>query len=180
MSDSLWLHGLYSPWNSPGQNTGVRSLSLLQWIFLTKESNRDLLHCRWILYQLSHEGSPSYTHLYKVQNYREITFRAISISGAAWENILFLSPSSILLLLILLLLFCPIFQEPSPKCWPLLVQHSQPVLYLFSENNSGLCFQKYLELMILKVLYEMWSFKTPGSVQIAISWLSRKKSYDLL
>ena len=34
------------------------SLSLLQGIFLTKELNRDLLHCRWILYQLSYQGSP--------------------------------------------------------------------------------------------------------------------------
>ena len=32
MSDSLQLHELYSPWNSPGQNTGVGSLSLLQGI----------------------------------------------------------------------------------------------------------------------------------------------------
>ena len=37
MSDSLWPHGLYSPWNSPGQNTGVGSLSLLQQIFRTQE-----------------------------------------------------------------------------------------------------------------------------------------------
>ena len=48
-----------SPWNSPGQNTGVGSLSLLQWIFPTQELNRDLLHCRRILYQLSYQGSPS-------------------------------------------------------------------------------------------------------------------------
>ena len=40
------------------QNTGVGSLSLLQWIFLTQESNWGLLHCRWILYQLSYQGSP--------------------------------------------------------------------------------------------------------------------------
>ena len=33
------------------------SLSLLQWIFPTQESNQGLLHCRWILYQLSYEGS---------------------------------------------------------------------------------------------------------------------------
>ena len=33
LSDSLRPHGLYSPWNSPGQNTGVSSLSLLQGIF---------------------------------------------------------------------------------------------------------------------------------------------------
>ena len=56
MSDFLWLHGLYRPWNSPGQNTGVGSLSLLQGIFLTQESNWGLLHCRWILYQLSYQG----------------------------------------------------------------------------------------------------------------------------
>ena len=55
---TLQPHGLYSPWNSPGQITGVGSLSLLQWIFLTQESNQSLLHCRWILYQLSYEGSP--------------------------------------------------------------------------------------------------------------------------
>ena len=40
MSNSLRPHGLYSPWNSPGQNTGVGSLSLLQQIFQIKESNR--------------------------------------------------------------------------------------------------------------------------------------------
>ena len=58
VSDSLRPHGLYSPWDSLGQNTGVGSLSLLQGIFPTQGSNRGLLHCRWILYQLSHRGSP--------------------------------------------------------------------------------------------------------------------------
>ena len=57
--DSLWPHGLYSPWNSPGQDTGVGNLSLLQWIILTQESNWGLLHCRQILYQLSYQGSPA-------------------------------------------------------------------------------------------------------------------------
>ena len=57
-SNSLWPHGLYSPWNSPGQNTGVDSLSLLQGIFPTQESNWDLLNCRRILYQLSYQESP--------------------------------------------------------------------------------------------------------------------------
>ena len=51
-------HGLYSPWNSPGQNIGVGSLSLLQGIFPTQGSNPGLLHCRWILYQLRHKGNP--------------------------------------------------------------------------------------------------------------------------
>ena len=58
MFDSLWPHGLYSPWNSPGQNTEVGSLSLLQGIFPTQGCNPGLPHCRWILYQLSHKGSP--------------------------------------------------------------------------------------------------------------------------
>ena len=43
------------------QNTGVGSLSHLQWIFPTQELNRGLLHCRRILYQLSYEGSPILT-----------------------------------------------------------------------------------------------------------------------
>ena len=60
VSDSLGPHGLYSPWNSPGQNTGVDSLSLLQRIFSTQGSNPGLLHCRWILYQLGHKGSPKH------------------------------------------------------------------------------------------------------------------------
>ena len=47
------LRCLYRPWSFPGQNTGVGSLSLLQGIFPTQESNPVLLHCRWILYQLS-------------------------------------------------------------------------------------------------------------------------------
>ena len=51
----VWLFA--TPW-TPGQNTGLGSLSLLQQIFLTQESNWGLLHCRWILYQLSYHGSP--------------------------------------------------------------------------------------------------------------------------
>ena len=46
VSDSLGSHGLYSPWNSPGQNTGMCSLSLLQRIFPTPRSNPGLPHCR--------------------------------------------------------------------------------------------------------------------------------------
>ena len=56
VSDSL--QPLYSPRNSPGQNTGVGSCSLLQGIFPTQGSNPGLPHCRQILYQLSHQGSP--------------------------------------------------------------------------------------------------------------------------
>ena len=48
----------YSTWNSPGQNTRVDSLSLLWGIFPTQALNPALPHCRQILYQLSHKGSP--------------------------------------------------------------------------------------------------------------------------
>ena len=99
MSNSLQPCGLYSSWNSPGQNTGVGSLSLLQGIFPTQRSNpglpslqedslpaepqgkpkntglgslsllqqifltqklkRGLLHCSWILYQVSYHKTYS-------------------------------------------------------------------------------------------------------------------------
>ena len=58
VSDAPRPRGLFSRWNSPGQKTGVGSLSLLQRIFPTQGSNPGLPHCRQILYQLSHKGSP--------------------------------------------------------------------------------------------------------------------------
>ena len=42
------------------KNTGEGSLSILQQIFPTQESNQSLLHCRQILYQLSYQGSPDF------------------------------------------------------------------------------------------------------------------------
>ena len=108
MSDSLQPHGLYSPWNFLGQNTGVSSLfpvqgdlpnpgieprspalqvdsspaeplgkpkntevgslSLLQGILLTQESNWGLPQCRQIHYQLSYQGSPG-SKEYRLQNW---------------------------------------------------------------------------------------------------------------
>ena len=56
VSDSLQPHGVYGPWNSPVQNTGVGSLALLQGIFPTQGSNPGLPHFRCILNQLSHKG----------------------------------------------------------------------------------------------------------------------------
>ena len=44
--------------DSPGKNTGVGCYALLQGIFPTQGSNLGLPHCRWILYHLSHQGSP--------------------------------------------------------------------------------------------------------------------------
>ena len=64
VSDSLWPHGLlptrlFCSWDFPGKNTGVGHHSLLQRIFTIQESNPSSLHCRWILYHLSHQGSPN-------------------------------------------------------------------------------------------------------------------------
>ena len=47
--------------DSPGNNTGVGYHALLQGIFPTQGLNPGLLHCRQILYNLSHQGSPSCT-----------------------------------------------------------------------------------------------------------------------
>ena len=66
MSDSLQPHGLYSPWNSPGENNGVGSRSLLKGVVPAQGSNPGLLHCRQILYQLSHQGSHIYIYIYNI------------------------------------------------------------------------------------------------------------------
>ena len=64
---TLRPHGLWSPWNSPSQNTGVGSLSLLQGIFPTQGSNPGLLHCRQIFFyqpqHLCNYGANSTGHL---------------------------------------------------------------------------------------------------------------------
>ena len=63
MSDSfetlLQPTRLLCPRDSPGKDTGAGCHFLLQKLFLTQGSNLRLLHCRWILYHLRHQGSPS-------------------------------------------------------------------------------------------------------------------------
>ena len=61
VSNSLPPQGLYSPWNSPGLNTGVGSFSLLQGIFPTQGSNSGLSHSRWILLPAEPQGKPKNT-----------------------------------------------------------------------------------------------------------------------
>ena len=58
MSNPLWPHGL---WNSPDQNTGMSSRSLLQGIFTTQGLNPGLLCFRQIIYHQSHQGNPTNT-----------------------------------------------------------------------------------------------------------------------
>ena len=77
---SIW--GLYSPWNSLGQNTGMlRSCSFLQEIFPTHESNPDLPQCMWVLYQLSHQGSPN-TRTGRVKNKSMVKLTAMAV----WQD----------------------------------------------------------------------------------------------
>ena len=58
---SLWADSLPAEPQGKPKNTGVGSPSLLQRLFLTQEPSWGLQHCRWILYQLSYEGSPNVT-----------------------------------------------------------------------------------------------------------------------
>ena len=61
VSNSLWPNGLYSPWNSPGQNTGVGSHSLLHGIMPTQGLNPGLPHCRQISLPAEPPGKPKNT-----------------------------------------------------------------------------------------------------------------------
>ena len=71
-SSTLQAGSLPAELQGKPQNTEVGSLSLLQGIFLTQESNWNLLHCRQILYQLSYQKDPppkkkkksGYTYMY--------------------------------------------------------------------------------------------------------------------
>ena len=56
--NGLWPAKLLCLWISPGKNIGIGCLFLLQGIFPTQGSNPGLPHCRRILYQMSHKGSP--------------------------------------------------------------------------------------------------------------------------
>ena len=75
----LQLDRFLCPWNSPGKNAGVGGHSLLQGIFPTQGLNPHILHCRQILYHLSHQGS---FHLVELKYTREIVGWLKSVSGA--------------------------------------------------------------------------------------------------
>ena len=83
VSDSLRPYGLQSarllcPWDSPGKKTGVGCHALFQGIFPTQGSNPGLLHCRWILYCLNHQGSPPYHASSKLEDLSHFDF------GGSW------------------------------------------------------------------------------------------------
>ena len=63
-----WTVACQAPWDSPGKNSGMGCHSLLQGIFPTQGSNQGLLHCKQILYHLSHQGSPKLLQFSSVQS----------------------------------------------------------------------------------------------------------------
>ena len=73
------------------KNTGVGSLCLLQRIFLTQVSNLGLLHCRWILYQLSYQGNLEE----EPQHLPKTTLPLLSSSGSSLPAIWRKKPLSI-------------------------------------------------------------------------------------
>ena len=92
----------FLPAEPPGnpKNTGVGSLFLLQWIFLIRESNWDLLHCRQILYQLSYQGTKRYIQKLihfsiKIKVFLKIKIflrEASSLKSEHWLSMLIQSP----------------------------------------------------------------------------------------
>ena len=86
-SPALQVDSLPSEPLGKPKNTGMVSLSLLQWIFLTQESNWGLLHCRWILYQLSYQGSPTKTLIANI--YWMLTLSPV-LCQALWLSVLIL------------------------------------------------------------------------------------------
>ena len=85
-SPSLQVDSLLAEPQGEPKNTGVGSLSLLQRIFPTRESNWGLLHCRQILYQLIFQGN-----LGKVQM-SGCDLQVPSQSGLSWSVVSFPAP----------------------------------------------------------------------------------------
>ena len=79
MSDSWQSHELYSPWNSPGQNTGVGGLFLLQGIFPTQGSNPGFPHCRRILYQLGYKVGPNYCTVALISHSSKVMLKILQV-----------------------------------------------------------------------------------------------------
>ena len=74
-------------WNSPGQNTGVGSLSRIQGLFPTQGSNPGLLVCRRILYQLSHKQSPRILECVPIPSPADLPYPGIKMGSPALKVI---------------------------------------------------------------------------------------------
>ena len=86
---TLWSHGLYCLWSSPGQNVEVHSLSLLQGIFPTQGSNTGFPHCRQILYQLSHKEGQEYWSGEPIPSPEDLPNPGIKLGSPALQAILY-------------------------------------------------------------------------------------------
>ena len=91
LSYSLRPHGLQparllDPWNSPGQNTGVGSHSILQGIFPAQGLNPGLLHCWWILYCLSHREALKTMEPVTQSHVTYSQFSHLFLVGENWLN----------------------------------------------------------------------------------------------
>ena len=73
---------LHHPWDFPGKSTGVGCHFLLQRIFLTQGSNPGLLHCRQMLYSLSHQGSP----ICEIDDHYKFDDEAGHSNPVYWDN----------------------------------------------------------------------------------------------
>ena len=89
VSNSLQPHGLYSPWNSPGQNTGVDSLSLLQGIFPTQGSNPGLPHYKQISLPPELQEKPMDVTVgsYRRLNTKELMISNCGVREDSWESL---------------------------------------------------------------------------------------------
>ena len=163
MLDSLPPHGLYSPWNSPGQNTGVGNLSLLQEIIPTQGSNPGLPHCRRILYHLSHKGKHS-SSMSSGQSFSHVRLFATPWTAAHQASLSITNSESLLKLMSIQLVM------PSNHlffCHPLLLPPSIfPSIWVFS-NESVLCIRwpKYWSFAIIP------SNEYSGLISFRMDWL---------
>ena len=115
MSNSLWSHGLYCPCSSPGQNTGIGSLSLLQGIFPTQGLNPGLPHYRQIFYQMSYKGR--FSLFLWIDQLERLSYLSLLFFGTLYANG-YIFP---FVLCLSLVLFSQLFVKPSqttalPSC----------------------------------------------------------------
>ena len=134
MSSPLQPHGLNPTsllclWNSSGKNTGMDCHFLLQGIFPTQGSSLGLLHCRWILYHLSHQEGPESRAKRMIQlcNYRAgrkcSSMCPLKISTQTYVFGLGKMPS----------MYCKLSEKSGWK-------NRQEILFLFKKNNKvSLC-----------------------------------------
>ena len=100
VSDSLWPHGLYSPWNSPGQNAGVGSLSLLQRIFPPRDQTQvsliaGKLFTSWATREAPYKAKAKVNALFKRQAFHIRWLKYWSFSNGTSDEYLGLISSRI-------------------------------------------------------------------------------------